>query len=257
MTYRIGVLGVGIIGEPVVRGLIRAHGDDIEIRLSPRSAERSARLAYEFRQVRVSASNQEVLDGSDWIVVALLGPAAEGIVRCLDFRPDHRVVSLIGSADLASLRDWTGRSAITRMIPLPYVAHGLGPVATYPLNAEVERVFGGLGTLVAAEDEADLDTIATITSTQSAFFAVVGEVVRWGSRQGLAPGTAQDFALQFYAALLVRAARLGPAELMEHWREMTPGGFNHTAMTSLIGMDAIQAWPVAMDAVKARLDTPE
>lgn len=253
MTYRIGVIGVGIIGEPVVRGLVRAHGDGVEVHLSPRNAARSAGLAAELSSVHVEVSNQAVLDSSDWVVIALLGPAAEGVIRGLSFRPDHHVVSLVGAADLASLREWTGLAAITRMVPLPYVAHGAGPVATYPLTPELEAVFGGLGTLVGASDEADLDTMATMTSTQSAFFAVLGEVTRWGSRHGLPAETAQSFAIRFYTALLAKAETLDPPELAEHWREMTPGGFNHTVMTRLIQTDAVGAWSSGMDAVQARL----
>ncbi|MCW5951048.1 MAG: NAD(P)-binding domain-containing protein [Propionibacteriaceae bacterium] len=253
MTHRIGVIGVGIIGEPVVRGLVRAHGGDVEVHLSPRNAVRAAGLAAEFPNVQVEISNQAVLDSSDWVVIALLGPATEGIVRALTFRPDHKVVSLVGAADLASLREWTGLEAITRMIPLPYVAHGTGPVATYPLTPELEETFGGLGTLIAASDEVDLDTMATMTSTQSAFFAVLGEVIRWGARHGLPAETAQGFAIPFFKALLAKAETLDPPELVEHWREMTPDGFNHTVMIRLTETDAVGAWSSAMDAVQARL----
>jgi len=252
MAYRIGVIGVGIIGEPVVRGLVAAHGAKADIHLSPRSAARSAALAAEFGNVVVEASDQEVLDKSDWVIAALLPSTAEQILRELAFRPNHRLVSLIGTADIAALREWTGVATVTRMVPLPYVAQRMGPIATYPVTPEAEAVFGGLGMLVPADDERGLDTMSTITSMQSAFFATVGEVVGWGSRHGLSPETAQQFTLAFFAALLAKAGTLGPSELAEHWREMTPGGLNYTSMAHLNGAGAIAAWSDAMDAVNDR-----
>ena len=252
MAHRIGVIGVGIIGEPVVRGLIGAHGDNVEIRLSPRNAERSAALASAFANVEVAASNQEVVDCSDWLIVALLPSVAQEVLRELTFRPGQRLVSLIGTADIAALREWTGVAAITRMVPLPYVAQRTGPIAAYPVTPALEEVFGGLGTLVAADDEDGLNTLSTVTSMQSAFFATVGEVVGWASRHGVTPEAAQRFTIDFFAALLAKAEALTPSELAEHWREMTPGGLNHTAMTHLQHTGAITAWSDAMQAVDTR-----
>ena len=252
MAIRIGVIGVGIIGEPFVRGLVRAQGDDVAIRLSPRNAERSRRLAAEFGNVRVCQTDQEVLDQSDWVVLALLGEVAQGIVRGLAFRPDQRVISLISAATVADIQRWTKVAVVAKMIPLPFVAYCVGPLAVYPLTPEIVQVFGGLGALAAAQDEAGLDTMSVITSTQSAFFATLAEVVKWSSRHGLAPEVAQQFSLDFFAALLFKAGTLPPAELLDHWREMTPGGLNHAAMTQLFADDAIAAWSRAMDAVQAR-----
>lgn len=253
MAYRVGVIGVGIIGEPVVRGLVRAHGANVEVHLSPRNAERAARLADEFTNVRTEPTNQDVVDNNDWVVLAVLSPVANEVTRALRFRPHHRIVSLMSGAGIDSLRQWSGVRTVARMTPLPYVAQGAGPVATYPLTAELAEVFGGLGTLVDAGDEAGLDIMSTITSTQSAFFAVLAEVTRWARYHDLPPETAQQFTLAFYSALLGKAATLSPAELAEHWREMTPGGLNHTVMTTLNNRRAIDAWTSALDAVHARL----
>ena len=252
MTFRIGVIGVGIIGEPVVRGLVAAHGPAVEIALSPRTAARAAALAAEFPNVRIAGTNQAVVDDSDWVVLAVLPEAAEAIIRPLAFRPDHHVVSLISTAKVATLQEWTSTPDVTRLVPLPYVAQRMGPIAAYPLTAAVEEVFGGLGTLVPTPDERGLETMSTITSMQSAFFAAVAEVAGWAGRHGVTPEAAQRFTLDFFAALLTKAGTLTPSDLAEHWREMTPGGFNYTAITYLQEHGAITAWSDAMDAVLTR-----
>ena len=252
MTYRIGVIGVGIIGEPLVRGLIRALGTDVELHLSPRNAGRAANLAAELPQVLVEPTSQEVVDNSDWVVLAVLVPVAEQVTRALRFRPDQHLVSLLAGVDIASLREWSGLESITRMVPLPYVAQGAGPVASYPVTPELQEVFGGLGTLVPASDETELATMSMITSTQSAFFAVLAEVVGWAQHRALSPERAQEFAIAFYSALLAKAATLSPADLADHWQEMTPGGLNHTATTAFTDHGGVRSWSVALDAVHAR-----
>ncbi|MDR0848716.1 MAG: NAD(P)-binding domain-containing protein [Propionibacteriaceae bacterium] len=251
MAVHIGIIGVGIIGEPFVRGLAGGP-EDIDVHLSPRNAERSARLAAEFANVTVEESNQDVVDKSDWVVLALLPEAAEAIVRDLTFRPDQRIITFISTATLAQVRDWTGVESVTKMVPLPYVAYRVGPIATYPLTPEVEEVFGRLGTLAATEDEDGLNAMSTITSMQSAFFATIGEVAVWGGRNGLSPESSQRFTLDFLEALIHKARTLTPDELADHWREMTPGGLNHTAITLLQNRGSLHAWQDAMDAVKRR-----
>jgi pyrroline-5-carboxylate reductase len=252
MTYRIGIIGVGIIGEPFVRGLVRAHGSDVAVYLSPRNPERVARLVAEFENVHACASNQEVADRCDWVVLALLGDAAEVIIRSVIFRSDQRVITVIAAASISDIQQWTGCSAVHKLIPLPYVAFCTGPLAAFPVTPELTDVVGRLGALAVPDDEAGLDVMSTITSTQSAFFATIAEVAGWAADHKLNPAVAQRFTLDFLSALVFKAGTLTPSELTDHWREMTPGGLNHTAMTSLRDAGAIEAWSAAMDAVAAR-----
>jgi len=132
------------------------------------------------------------------------------------------------------------------------VADCVGPLAVFPLTADVTQLFGRLGALAPAEDEAGLELMSTITSMQSAFFAIVGQVVAWSVDHGLGGHSASQFTRDFFAALLSKAGQLSPDDLVEHWREMTPGGLNQAAMTQLLADDAIAAWARAMDAVQTR-----
>ena len=67
-----GVLGVGSIATAIVIGLCDGVVAPPEIVLSPRNAERAAELAAQLPSVRVAAGNQQVVDGSDVVVVCLL-----------------------------------------------------------------------------------------------------------------------------------------------------------------------------------------
>ncbi|MDR1791135.1 MAG: NAD(P)-binding domain-containing protein [Propionibacteriaceae bacterium] len=252
---RIGVIGVGIIGEAFIRGVLAAQ-PTARVFLSPRNAERAAALAAEFANVEVLASNQAVLDASEWVVLSVLAPSAPEILGALRFREDHRVITLIGGYHLDEVRALIGPTAtLARMVPLPYIVHQVGPLATYPLTAEVEAEFAGLGELFPAPDEPCLDVIVAITAMMSALFATLGGLVSWADAHGLSPELAQRFTLEFVGALLYKAGTLRPDELVEHWREMTPGGLNHESMTALQQAGAFAAWSAAMDRVWARINS--
>ncbi|MDR1386130.1 MAG: NAD(P)-binding domain-containing protein [Propionibacteriaceae bacterium] len=248
---------MGTIGEALVRGLVSAHGPQLEVVLSPRNAERARELADRFDDVEVLSSNQAVLDRSDWVVLAVIPRLAQQIISELRFRPEQRVVSLVADFDLTRLRALVGPTALlARMVPLPFVAERIGPLTAYPVTAEVEAVFGPLGDLVAARDEAALDLLMTITSLMSPYYAVIGQVVAWGVRQGLPADLTARFTLSLFQAWLAQGRRLEPAALVEHWREMTPGGLNQLAMEVLEQGDAIGRWSQAMDQILARIRPP-
>jgi pyrroline-5-carboxylate reductase len=254
---RIGVVGVGTIGEALVRGLVAAHGDQARVLLSPRGQDRAQRLAAEFDEVTVMESNQAVLDGADWVVLALIPSLAQGIIQALAFRPDHQVVTLVADFDLARMRALTGPTAmLCRMVPLPFVEYRVGPLTVYPVTPELETVFGPLGDLMPASDERALDTMMAITSMMSAFYAVVGELVAWGRDHGLAPELSARYTTAFFEALLFKSQRLDAGELVEHWREMTPGGLNELTVGRLEQAGAITAWSEALDEVMARISRP-
>jgi pyrroline-5-carboxylate reductase len=251
---KIGVVGVGTIGEALVRGLVAAHGANAQVFLSPRGEERARRLASGFDTVTVMQSNQAVLDQSNWVVLAVIPRMAEEVVRSLTFRRDHQVISLVADFDLARMRGLTGETeSLARMVPLPFVEYRIGPLAVYPATPELEAVFTPLGDLMPASDENALDTMMVITSMMSAFYAVVGELVNWGSRYGLSPDLSARYTIAFFEALLFKAKRLDAAELIEHWREMTPGGLNELTVGSLQSKGAITAWGEALDHVMARI----
>ncbi|MBL1106668.1 NAD(P)-binding domain-containing protein [Streptomyces sp. 5-8] len=68
---RIGIIGVGEIGRAVVEGLSDGVEEPPEILLSPRGARTAAELAGRYPNVRVRAGNQDVVDGSDVVIVAV------------------------------------------------------------------------------------------------------------------------------------------------------------------------------------------
>src|SRR4051794_8906882 len=119
---RIGFVGCGTIAAAMVEGL-QAAGREEPIVGSPRNPGSHAGPATRVANVRVAAPNQEVLDASDLVVLAVRPQIAQEVIGELCFRPDHRVLSLTAATSLAELRRRIAPAAtVVRAVPVPAVA---------------------------------------------------------------------------------------------------------------------------------------
>src|SRR5205085_6596022 len=100
----------------------------------------------------VSASNQEVLDVSDTVVLAVRPQIAEAVLSELQFASGHIVISLIAGLSSSRIADLvTPASRIWRAIPLPSVARKGGPIAVYPPGGAATELFATLGEVFEIE----------------------------------------------------------------------------------------------------------
>ena len=82
-------------------GILRErHGRSAHV-VSPRNRERAAALHEKYPQVvSVAADNQEVIDRSDWVFVALLHETAEQILEPLVFPQEKKFINLVATLSL-------------------------------------------------------------------------------------------------------------------------------------------------------------
>ena len=120
---QLGFIGTGEITSSIVTGLssfgVTAHS----IWLSPRNSAIASGLANRFRGIAVASCNQDVLDHSHAIVIAVSPSAARDVLSELRFRPDHEVISLVSTLSLRSLSELVAPAVrIARAVPLPSTA---------------------------------------------------------------------------------------------------------------------------------------
>src|SRR3979411_3353973 len=128
---KLGFVGTGAITRAIVTGLSSASAEQ-RIRLSPRNANIASELASRFPRVSVASSNQDVLDVSDIVVLAVRPQVAANVVSELRFRPEHHVISVISTLSLARISVLLAHATkLTKAIPLPSVAQREGPTAIY------------------------------------------------------------------------------------------------------------------------------
>ena len=126
----IGFLGTDVITEAVIRGLYDAADYDNTILVSKRSATRSAQLASDYPKVRVVEDNRQLTEESDWIIVSVLPEQVCDVLSELNCRPEQKIISLAAGVSLDQLHTWAAPATdIIRVIPMPPIEHGLGPVS--------------------------------------------------------------------------------------------------------------------------------
>ena len=245
---KIGILGVGHLAEYLVRG---AQG--VEFVLSPRSADKSARLTETYR-CAVAQSNQAVVDQCEMVLVCL--PAASGlaVLEGLQFRDGQSVCSAMAGASLDDLTAAVAPAeAFCAMMPGIANAFSAGPSLLYPGNAEWEAFLGLLGPVHRLADRQSFETAAVFGAMSGASIFLLRHLVRWYERQGLDAVTARRLVAETFRgnAEVLLQADAGLDQIAEG--VTTPGGITEQLVGVLDQRGALAAWDEAMDGVLARM----
>eukprot|EP00927_Polykrikos_kofoidii_P075271 TRINITY_DN71384_c0_g1_i1.p1 TRINITY_DN71384_c0_g1~~TRINITY_DN71384_c0_g1_i1.p1 ORF type:complete len:331 (-),score=63.61 TRINITY_DN71384_c0_g1_i1:11-919(-) len=231
----IGFVGVGTLSCAVVRGLMAAAAAKSSapprIVLSPRNAEKVAKLASEYKAtgvVRVAASNQEVVDTSDCIIVAVLPKQAEAVLAQLKFRETQQVLSLVASIGLERVRELAvPASDCAIAVPLPAVARRQGVTLVYQSASRfAEAIFRPLGTCVSVDDQAQYRRLQSITGLMGDFYKRQLTAQRWLEKHGVPPDSAAAYVGGIFSTMAADSAAPSANTLNDLVAEQTPGGIN-------------------------------
>lgn len=241
---RIGILGVGSLAEYLIRG-----AEGVEFVLSPRSAERVARMGCE-----VAASNQAVLDACDAVLVCLPAATGLGVVQGLRFRAGQTVCSAMAGVSLAALRRAVGPAqGYVSMMPGYANAYAMGPSLLYPADPFWAGFLGRVGPVHEFDTVEAFDVAAVMGAMSGASVFLMRHLADWFVGRGLEP----DLARRLVAEVL-----RGNAEVLLRSDEgldvitagvTTPGGITEQLVGILRDRGAISAWDEAMDGVFARM----
>lgn len=252
---KLGFVGTGAITSAMVTGLCAEGGTEFSIRLSPRNAKTAAELAERFGQVSVAESNQQVLDDSDVVVLAVRPQVAQEVISELRFRPEHEVVTLVAGFRVERMRGMVAPAArVTRAVPLPMSARRRCPTAMYPRDEMAIRLFGALGAAFAVETEHALEAFSTATSTMAAYFSFADAISGWLVKEGIPQEQAREYTARIFAGMSATAV-----EAPEHTFEVlakdhaTPGGLNEQVVKNLRAHGVFETLRESLDAVMGRV----
>ncbi|MGN6669705.1 MAG: pyrroline-5-carboxylate reductase [Trinickia sp.] len=251
---RLGFIGTGVITQAVVKGLIRFGVRFDSAALSPRNADIAAGLAALDSRVRVCRNNQEVLDTSDVICLAVVPQVAEQVLSELQFGPNHHVISFIAATPIDELRRLTRATGpIVRAIPLPAVAEGKGSTVICPPDETTKQLFVPLGEAVEVDAERQFDALSAATATMASFYAVLQAQAMWLVEQGLPYDAARAFLSGYCVGLAHDTTRTGQsfAAMIDHF--MTPGGLNEQVHAELSERGTYTHYGDALDRVFERI----
>lgn len=252
---QLGFIGTGEITLSIVTGLSSSGVAPHPIWLSPRNSAVAHGLANRFHGISVASCNQEVLDHSATIVIAVRPSVARDVLSELTFRPDHRVISLVSALSLRSLAELVAPAArIARAVPLPSAAKQLSPTAIYPADPMALELFAGVGTVFPVEREKEFDAICATTATIASYFAFNETIASWLEQRRVPASQARDYIARLFLGVTTGAVD-APERSFQSLAatHATAGGINEQFLKHLVERGLLTRISEALDAVLHRI----
>jgi pyrroline-5-carboxylate reductase len=251
MKHRpIGFIGGGNMACSLIGGLIADGRDASGIRVADPS-DQQRRIVEATYGATTSASNKEVIAGSDILVLAVKPQIIKTVATDLGSAIRDRkclVVSIAAGIRTESLNTWLGGDiAIVRAMPNIAVLVKSGATALYANSYvtddqrnEAESVMRAVGLTLWLDDESQMDAVTALSGSGPAYLFLVIEVLENAAiKLGLSRETAHLLALQtaFGAAKMALESTEDCATLRE--RVTSPGGTTEQAI-AVLQQDDIQ-----------------
>lgn len=255
---RIGFIGVGEISSAMVEGLSRGVEAPPPISLSPRGAATAAALAERYPNVQVRASNQEVADHSELVVLAVRRADRHEALAGLRIGAEATIVNVIPGVPQAELRDLLRTEAdIVAAIPLPTVRERQSVTVTYPAHPVADALFDRLGGAQPVADQTAYNVCSSLASTLSTHYAYLAALTEWAVRHGVPSDAADRYVRSLFQGVgrsLGDESRPLGRLAAEH---ETPGGSNERIRTTWFDTANAAALQAALNGLLADLEQPQ
>ena len=256
----VAIIGVGVMGETILGGLVRAGWPPDELIAVDQVASRLEEIGshYGVRTADLATAAAQ----ADTVVVVVKPQDADGAFRLIGeaMRPGTLVVSICAGLTTAHIEGLLPDGAlVVRVMPNTpaQVAEGMSAVSagSHASQAELDRVIqmmSAVGKAVVV-DEKYQDAVTAISGSGPAYVFLVAEAM---IDAGVLLGVARPVATQLVAQTLYGSAKLlaesgtHPTVLRE--RVTSPGGTTAAALRELEDHGLRAAFTDAMEAAYAR-----
>ena len=231
---KIGFLGTGHITSSVIEGILKSKLKIKKIYISPRNRLISKKLSRKFKKVGISKNNQQLIDMSNWVFLAVTPNVGHKILKELNFRKKQKIVSFISTINLEKLKKYTKNTNITRVIPMPFIGIKKGPIIIFPRDKKVKKFFNKLGKTIEIKNEKISKNFWTTSSFMAPFYQMMETTSGWLVRRGVNRKVAEDYTREFFLALSQDSIFKNKLSLKQLVSEsQTPGGINAQALREL------------------------
>ena len=258
---KITFIGCGAMGEAILKGILNGGLVTKEqVTAAVPTARRQAYLKDTYA-IAVTGDNKEAVKDADLVILAVKPQMARAAVtkELVEALPaGARILSIMGSYDLAMLHDLVPDHPVIRTMPNTPLAVGMGMTAltgddqvSEDFMEAAEAIFNSCGETVRV-DEKSMEAITAISGCGPGYlFVVIDALADAGVMAGLPRALAIKLAAQTMAGSGMMALKTGlhPAQLRD--QVTSPGG------TTIAGIKALENHGVRgafYDAVQAVLD---
>ena len=231
---KIGFIGTGKITSSIIYGIFKSKLKNLKISVSPRNSSIANKLSKKFRSVEIRKDNQEVIDRSDIIFLAVTPNVGLKILDKLRFTSNKKIISFISTINLANLKKLTKNKNITRAIPLPPIEIKKGPIVVCPPNKTAKSFFNHLGIVIEVRNEKVCNKFWSTSSLMAPFYELLKTSTDWLVRKGVEKSKATNYVTELFLGLSQDAVNKKSSGLKKLVAEsQTPRGLNEQALREL------------------------
>ena len=199
---KLGFIGTGEITKSVVIGILKSKINYKNIYLSKRNKKISTYLKKKNKKIIVSSSNQEIVNKSDWVFLAVTPLVGMKILENLKFKKKQYVISFISTIKMSQLKKFIKSNCkIIRVIPLPPIEHKVGPIPIFPPNNQVKKFFNKLGTTIEIKNEMSSLNYWATSSLMAPFFEILNISSKWLIKRGVNKIIAKKYVTSLFFGL--------------------------------------------------------
>ncbi len=230
----IGFLGSGHITSSIIEGIFKSKLKIKKIYISPRNKLISKKLSKRFKKVIVSNNNQQVIDSSSWVFLAVTPNVGNKILKNLRFNKSKKIISLISTININRLKKITKNKNISRVIPLPFIGMRKGPIIICPNDNKLKNFFKYLGKVIELKSEKISKSFWATSSFMASFYNLLNETSSWLVSKGIKRNKAENYTRELFLALSEDAMNKNKISLKQLVLEsQTPGGTNAYVLKEL------------------------
>ena len=230
----LGFLGTGHISSSVIEGIFKSKLKFKKIYLSPRNRVIAKKLSKRFKKIQISKNNQQLIDKSNWVFLAITPRVGKKILKDLYFKKNKKIISFISTINLKKLKENTKNKNITRVIPLPFIGMKKGPIVIFPPDKSVKNFFKHLGKVVEVKSEKVSKSFWATSSFMAPFYNLVSATSDWLTSKGVNRKEAENYTRELFLALAEDAINKKKLSLKQLVVEsQTPGGTNAFVLKEL------------------------
>ena len=223
----IGFLGSGHITSSIIEGIFKSKLKIKKIYISPRNKLISKKISKRFKKVTIAINNQQVIDRSNWVFLAVTPQVGSKILNKLKFNKNKKIISFISTINLEKLKKYTKNKNIFRVIPLPFIGMRKGPIIICPKNNQLKNFFKHLGKVIELKNEKISKAFWSTSSFMASFYFLLNQTSNWLTSKGIRRKDAEDYTRELFLAFSEDAINKNKNSLKQLVLEsQTPGGTN-------------------------------
>lgn len=243
MAERIGFIGVGSMGEALVKGMIEAElFCPQEVVISDVDQERLSEVKAEYG-VQTVQQNTDLISQVDYLVLAVKPKVIDKVMAEIGskIKKEQKLFSIAAGVSTAQIENYLSAEVpVVRLMPNTpalinegAIAYTLGTAASSEEETLVEKLFCPVGKVVQTEEKL-MDAVTGLSGSGPAYIYILIEALSdAGVYEGLSREAATNLAVQTVmgAAKMVADSDAHPAELKD--KVTSPGGTTITGVKNL------------------------